>query len=127
MATILQFEIHASDPARLAAYYRDLFGWEFVAGPPGYWPLRRDAGVDPGLLGGLVQRHGPAAAAGAPVSSFICTVRVDDVDSTLARAIALGGELALPKMAIPGVGWLAYVKDCDGNILGISTPDPSAS
>lgn len=128
MSAIIQFEIHATDPARAAAYYRDLFGWTFVAGPmPGYWPLRRDEGADPGLPGGIVQRMGPAPAAGSPVSSFICTVHVDDVDATVAKAVNLGGEVALPKMAIPGVGWLAYVKDNDGNILGIARPDPGAS
>jgi predicted enzyme related to lactoylglutathione lyase len=29
-------------------------------------------------------------------------------------------------MPIPGVGWLAYVKDLDGNILGIMQNDPAA-
>ena len=30
---------------------------------------------------------------------------------------------ALPKMAIPGVGWLVYVKDCEGDILGMMQND----
>jgi predicted enzyme related to lactoylglutathione lyase len=29
-------------------------------------------------------------------------------------------------MPIPGVGWLAYVKDPDGNILGLMQTDPGA-
>jgi predicted enzyme related to lactoylglutathione lyase len=28
---------------------------------------------------------------------------------------------------VPGVGWLAYVKDPDGNILGLLEPDPATS
>jgi uncharacterized protein len=32
----------------------------------------------------------------------------------------------VPKMPIPGVGWLAYIKDTEGNILGMMQPDPSA-
>jgi predicted enzyme related to lactoylglutathione lyase len=32
----------------------------------------------------------------------------------------------LPKMAVPGVGWLAYEKDPDGNICGIMQADPGA-
>ncbi len=130
MAKILRFEIHATDPPRLAAYYRELFGWTFVTGPvPGYWPLRRDAraGVDPGLPGGIVQRMGPAPDSNGPVSSFICTVEVDDVDAVMAHAMALGGVLALPKMAIPRVGWLGYVRDCDGNLIGLSSVDATAS
>ena len=34
--------------------------------------------------------------------------------------------VALPKMPVPGVGWLAYVKDTEGNILGMMQSDPSA-
>ena len=128
MAKILRFEIHATDTPRLAAYYRDLLGWTFATGPvPGYWPLRRDVGADPGLPGGIVQRMAPAPESNGPVSSFICTVEVDDVDAVMARAVALGGVLALPKMAIPEVGWLGYVRDCDGNLIGLSSVDATAS
>lgn len=127
MARILQFEIHASDPVRVAAFYAGLFGWRFVAGPgPGYWPLQRDASTDPGLPGGIVQRMGSPPASDAPVTSFICTVEVEDVDAMMARAVELGGVIALPKMAIPSVGWLGYVKDCDGNLIGLSRLDATA-
>ena len=34
--------------------------------------------------------------------------------------------VAVPKMPIPGVGWLAYVKDSEGNILGMMQSDPAA-
>jgi predicted enzyme related to lactoylglutathione lyase len=30
-------------------------------------------------------------------------------------------------MPIPGVGWLAYIKDPDGNIIGLMQPDPKAA
>jgi uncharacterized protein len=29
-------------------------------------------------------------------------------------------------MAIPGVGWLAYAKDTEGNIFGFMQSDPAA-
>jgi predicted enzyme related to lactoylglutathione lyase len=32
----------------------------------------------------------------------------------------------MPKMAVPGVGWLAYAKDTEGNIFGIMQPDTVA-
>lgn len=51
----------------------------------------------------------------------------DALDETLAANDRLGGIVALPKMPVPGVGWLAYVKDPDGNILGLLEPDPAAS
>src|SRR5690606_37940608 len=55
----------------------------------------------------------------------VCTVDVSSVDESLARAAAPGGSLALPKMPIPGVGWLAYAKDTEGNIFGMMQMDPT--
>jgi predicted enzyme related to lactoylglutathione lyase len=28
-------------------------------------------------------------------------------------------------MPIPGVGWLAYAKDTEGNLFGLMQPDPA--
>jgi predicted enzyme related to lactoylglutathione lyase len=53
-------------------------------------------------------------------------VQVGSVDASLARGLELGASVALPKMPIPGVGWLAYMKDTEGNIFGITQPDAAA-
>lgn len=39
---------------------------------------------------------------------------------------AHGGTIVVPKMPIPGVGWLAYAKDTEGSIFGIHQADPTA-
>jgi predicted enzyme related to lactoylglutathione lyase len=51
---------------------------------------------------------------------------VASVDASLAKATQLGGTIALPKMPIPGIGWLAYAKDTEGNIFGMMAPDSTA-
>ena len=33
----------------------------------------------------------------------------------------------ITKMAIPGVGWLVYVKDPEGNLLGMMQMDKNAN
>ncbi len=48
------------------------------------------------------------------------------MDETLKTVEKNGGKVALPKMAVPGVGWLAYCKDTDGNMFGVMQMDPSA-
>ena len=35
---------------------------------------------------------------------YVCTVNVDDLDASVEKAVALGGAVALPKMAVPGFG-----------------------
>ena len=50
----------------------------------------------------------------------------DELSGLEEKALATGGTMALPKMPVPGVGWLAYVKDTEGNILGMMQRDTGA-
>ena len=129
MPRVIHFEVHASDPTRIIPYYEKMFGWRFEAYTGGweYWLIRTGDASRPGIDGGLLRRRGAAAADGQPVNSFVCTVDVPSLDDALATSAALGGTVAAPRMAIPGVGHLAYVKDPDGNILGLMQDDPSAA
>jgi uncharacterized protein len=128
MARVVHFEIHAEDPERAAAFYRAVFGWEIKRwGEQPYWLVSTGPDGTPGINGGLLPRRGPAPAEGQPVNAYVCTVQVDDLDGDLAKALLHGGTLAVPKMPIPGVGWLAYCKDPEGNILGIMQPDQKAA
>ena len=54
------------------------------------------------------------------------TVGVDDLDAYLARADRAGATVALPRHPVPGIGWLAYVKDTEGNLLGMMQSDEGA-
>ena len=42
------------------------------------------------------------------------------------RLIVVAATIALPKMAVPTVGWLAYCKDTEGNIFGMIQMDAEA-
>lgn len=128
MGRPVHFEIHAEQPERAAAFYSALFGWSFQKwdGPMPYWLVTTgEGGV--GINGGLVQRHGAAPAEGQAVNAYVITVDVDDCEGTVAKALANGGTVALPKMPIPGIGWLAYLKDTEGNIFGAMQRDESAA
>lgn len=121
----VHFEIHADDPTRAAKFYAELFGWQFTlwAGAD-YWAITTGPDAEPGINGGLLKRKG--AHTGDRIVAFICTIKVDDVDAVIAKAADLGGKIALPKMPIPGVGWLAYCKDTEENVFGVMSEDPSA-
>ena len=129
MPRVVHFEIHATDPTRVAAFYTALFDWriEKWGGPLDYHMVFTGPEGAPGINGGLVKRMGAAPADGQAVNAYVCTVDVADVDASVAKALELGGVVAVPKMPVPTVGWLAYVKDTDGNILGLLQPDPSAA
>jgi hypothetical protein len=122
----VHFEIHAAEPERAIAFYRKLFDWKFTRweGPMPYWLVK--TGEGPGIDGGLVPRRG-GVTPDAPVIAYVCTIDVPSLDDSLAKALAGGGTMALPKQAIPGVGWLAYLKDTEGNIFGLMQNDPTAA
>ncbi len=120
MPRVIHFEIPADDPDRAAAFYKDVFGWKFQKweGPMPYWLITTGDG-ERGIDGGMMPRSHPGA-------STVNTVGVDSVDATLASVASRGGKVALPKMAVPGVGWLAYCIDPEGNTFGVLQPDEAA-
>lgn len=128
MSRVVHFEIHADDPGRAQKFYEQTLGWTFHRwdGPMPYWLITTGPDSQPGINGGMLQRHGEPAIDGQPVNSYVCTAGVESVDVCVQKALDAGGTIALPKMPIPGIGWLAYCKDTEGNIFGMMQSDPDA-
>ena len=121
MPRVIHFEIPADDPQRAAKFYGDVFGWQFTKwdGPMPYWLVTTGNGGTPGIDGGMMQRAHPGAGT-------VNTIDVTSVDEYVAKIQARGGSVVAPKMAVPGVGWLAYCQDPEGNTFGIMQNDQSA-
>jgi predicted enzyme related to lactoylglutathione lyase len=118
------FEIHSPDPAVTIPFYERVFGWQVrkFGGPQDYWLLTTGdcCGQDgPGINGGLMRSPDGHART-------INTIKVESVDDMARRVTEAGGEVVKPKMAIPGVGWLAFCKDPGGAIFGIMHDDRNA-
>jgi hypothetical protein len=126
MPRIVHFEVHADDPERAAKFYNKVFDWkvEKWKGTEDYWLVTTGPDNEPGINGGLMKREEPAS--GNSIIAYVCTVDVDSVDKFAEKITANGGLIVAPKMAIPGVGWLAYCKDTEGNMFGIMQSDEVA-
>jgi uncharacterized protein len=108
-------------------FYTELLGWKFKKwGEIDYWLIETGPEDQMGINGGLLPRPECSGGWTQWINAFVCTACVDSLDDALAKATTLGAEIALPKMPIPGVGWLGYIKDPDGNVLGLLQPDESA-
>ncbi len=121
MNRVIHFEIPANDPEALASFYNKVFGWqtEKAPGPMEYWLMKTGEG-EPGIDGGFLRRHHPSQPA--------CnTISVASVDAALEAVLANGGKIALPRMAVPGYGWLAYFMDPEGTVTGVLEADPAAA
>ena len=47
------------------------------------------------------------------------TITVTSVDKFSKKIIEKGGQMIIPKMAIPKIGWFAQCMDTEGNMFGI--------
>lgn len=127
MGRLVHFEIHAQNPEKMSAFYQKIFGWSINQwGPTDYWLITTGDKSKPGIDGVMLVRKGPKPEEGAPVNAFVCTIESPAIDADLEKVIKEGGTIALPKMAVAGVAWLAYCKDPEGNIFGITQNDTNA-
>jgi predicted enzyme related to lactoylglutathione lyase len=126
MARVVHFEIHAENPERAIKFYSTIFGWEFSKweGPADYWLIKTGPANEPGIDGGLVRRQGTLD--GTAVIAYVCTLDVKSLDDCIAQVLKSGGQIVFEKQPVPGVGWLAYAKDLEGNIFGMMQADPNA-
>lgn len=121
MNRFTHFELVTTDLEKTAAFYREVFGWQVDKweGPVEYWLVNSGDSSTPGINGGLMH-------AAPEMTGTINTVEVDDIDAVLASALSHGAEVVMPKDAIPGVGYQAYIKDNCGIVVGLHQADPRA-
>lgn len=118
----MHFEFHVADPEKAAEFYKEVFGWTFEKwGDPNEPYILVNTGDEnsPGINGGLMKSMDGQTRT---VNSIV----VSDVDTYVEKVLAAGGQVALPKMPIPGIGYLAYVIDPHGVLFGITHMDPEA-
>ncbi len=122
MSRVIHFEIPADDPERSIKFYESVFGWtiEKWDGPIEYWLIMTGDENEPGIDGALARREDPE-------TRVENTIDVKDLDQTLLEVEANGGKIIRPRMAVPGVGWMAYFKDTEGNTFGLMESDETAA
>ena len=121
MDRVVHFEISAKDPDGLTGFYEDVFGWRVQkwAGPEDYWLASTGEEGTPGIDGAFMR-----PADGTP--KVVVTVEVEDIDATMEKVKAGGGTVAMEKMPVPMVGWVGYVTDPQGTVVGLMQPDENA-
>jgi len=117
MNIIGYFEIQSSNPARDIRFYEAVFGWKFTKEE--YVPIEYYRIETNSINGGLLERPAPIPPAGTGTNAFVCSIQVENYDTTHQLIIDHGGQVALPKFAIPGRCWQGYYIDPDNNTLGI--------
>ena len=118
---LVWFEIPADDTGRAKSFYGELFGWKFqpMPGPMDYWHMDT-GGADASPDGGLMKRQN---AGHRGITNYIL---VTSVDEAVAKIQKLGGQICMPKTAVPNMGYFAICLDPEGNTFGVWQHDPSS-
>lgn len=124
MNNIVYFEIQSSNPPRDIDFYQTVFGWKFtkVEGlPVKYYQIETE-----NMSGGLLKRPAAIPPTHCGTNVFTCSVLVENFDETSRKILEAGGQIAMPKFAIPGRCWQGYFLDLDQNIFGLVEADEKA-
>ncbi len=121
MPKVVHFELPAEDPQRAVAFYTKVFGWSITKweGPFDYWLVTTGSDDEPGINGAITPRM-------MPEQVTTDTIGVESVDDSLKKIVEAGGTVSQPKQAVPGIGYIAYCTDTEGNLFGVIQPDMSA-
>ncbi len=125
MDKVQHFEIPADDLARARKFYETSFGWGtmdypmtdgskyvgLTTGPVDEKHMMKEPGF---INGGMVERNKEF-----PIAHPTVAVVVADIDATLAKVTSAGGVMVMDKKEIGGMGVYAYVKDTEGNVIGV--------
>ena len=116
---IVHFELPFDDEARARAFYGELFGWDLQSYPGMDYtmvstgPTGDQGPTEPGFInGGMAQRH-------ESLSAPTVVVDVEDIDATLAEVEARGGSVVEGRTPVGEMGWSAYFRDPEGNVVGL--------
>lgn len=122
---LTHFAIHTDDIARAKRFYGSVFGWGFASyGASDFMQIKTDESADGQLIGALQSRsYSPVTE---KVIGLECTIGVADVDEIVRKVEGGGGQILMPKTAIPYVGWIVKFLDTEGNLICAMQTDPTA-
>jgi len=118
---IVHFEIPFDDGDRARSFYQDAFGWNVQHIPDMDYTMVMSGPIteegmpsEPGYINGGMLGRGLAPSPGP-----VITVDVDSIDTALERIEKLGGATVLAKQPVGSMGFAAYFKDPEGNVMGL--------
>ncbi|AKM82628.1 TPA: VOC family protein [Candidatus Berkelbacteria bacterium] len=121
MDGVVHFEIPADDLDRAKEFYSEIFGWKMNDMPEMKYVIAWTGETDPesgtlkekGMInGGMMQRD-------PEVSHPVITIDVKDIDESMMKIKEMGGEELKAKMEVGDMGYAAYFKDTEGNVMGL--------
>jgi hypothetical protein len=120
LGKVVHFEIPADDLTRAKKFYSTVFEWRMNEVPEFEYVMvgttesdQNGMPKDPGAInGGMLKREDP-------VKSPVVTISVDSIDQIASTIEKNGGKMIRAKMPVGDMGFAAYFKDSEGNVVGL--------
>jgi len=117
---VVHFEIPYDDGDRARKFYADAFGWTINVIPDMHYSIVQTGPVtDEGfpteagyIGGGMLHRE-------SPTDRPVITIDVEDIEEALAKIESLGGTTLVGRQDVGDMGYAAYFKDVEGNLMGL--------
>lgn len=120
MNKVIHFEIPADDVSRAEGFYREVFGWKINPVPDMNYTVVHTGPTDENRMvkesgfinGGVMKRSGQ-------FKNPVITIAVENIDEALKIIESHGGHMMQEKIAVGDMGFSAYFKDSEGNMIGL--------
>ena len=111
---VVHFELMSKEPAKLAAFYEQLFGWTIDHRPELNYRIVH-TGAEGGINGGIVkpEREGPWPG------NMVLYIAVDDLTDYRKRVVAAGGKIQVEEQQVPGMGSFTLFTDPEGRMMAL--------
>ena len=117
---VVHFEVPFDDGDRARSFYKEAFGWQVMEMPDmGYTIVMTGPSNDSGptesgfINGGMLSREQGAT------SGPVVVLDVESIDAALEKIGGLGGSTVVGKTPVGDMGFAAYFKDSEGNVMGL--------
>jgi uncharacterized protein len=119
---VVHFEIPADNVERAKSFYKQAFGWDISQVPGMEYHMVNTTAIDEktrlprevgAINGGLAKRNNDTN------KNTVVTIDVADIETALKNIEKQGGKTVQKKQPVADMGFTAYFKDTEGNIVGL--------
>jgi predicted enzyme related to lactoylglutathione lyase len=111
---VVHWELMSKDPARVSAFYEQIFGWQIQHMSEMNYQLVETGGQG-GINGGILkpEREGPWPG------NMTLYIDVDDLTAYRKKIIAAGGKIHVEEQEVPVMGAFSLFTDPEGRMMGL--------
>ena len=120
MNRVVNFDFPTDQPDKAKEFFTDIFGWKFTEWyNEDYWLVETGNKLKRGINGSMIKRR-------HPLQVPRLMIQVENIDLTLRKIVEEGGRIVHEKRTIPKVGYIAYFRDPEENMLCVMQFNPDA-